>query len=336
MKFVDNAIRIGRRVVDITKHNAPTIAVVSGSIAVIAGGILACRATLKAEDIIDQHQKQMDCIKEATENHGDEYTDNDRKKDKVQVYASTAGKFARLYGPAVLLEAAGFAAIFGGFGLIKKRYGVALTTITTLDNRLADYRKKVIDRFGKEVDEEFTKQRGQFHEIEQKVVDEEGNETIKTINAINVDDIVEDDFTRIFDYRNPKWENSYLFNDNLFSNLEQWYTHNLQSNRMDHVFLNTILKELGFEETGIGHFYGWTNKPGCFVSFGVLPFIRMWDQDEDGQFPMIVPVTTEEGLEEFRQAYIDDEKSVGYILKFNIDCDENGVPREIYHDVYKD
>ena len=51
---------------------------------------------------------------------------------------------------------------------------------------------------------------------------------------------------------------------------------------------------------------------------------------------MLVPMDMNDEMDEadFRQAYIEDDRQVCYIMKFKVDTDENGVPREIYHDGY--
>lgn len=351
MAILEKAFVVGHKVANFAVKHGPTIAVVGGSVAVIAGSFFACKATLKASDIIEQHNAQMDKIREATERYEESYDDDARKKDKIQVYASTAGKFARLYGPAIGLELAGFAAIFGGFGVLKSRYGIALGTITALDEYIADYRKQVIEEYGIEADERFSKNRGELHEIERTVTDDDGNEKTEKYNAIAVDDITGDPFTFVFQkyvwdidndgnkYRrlNRAWEDgSYLFNDNTLMQLQNSYTRLLQSRRLDHLFLNKILNELDLPETRIGHDYGWTSQPGCCVDLRVVPVIKMWDDDDSKQFPMYIPINpnNDEEFEMFRQAYMDDDEQVAYILKPNVDHDEYGIPREIRSKVF--
>jgi len=339
MSIIDTVVGMGNKAAKVLGHHGPTIAVVGGSVAVIAGTVLACRATLKAENIIREHYARMTMIRDASE-ITEEYTLEDQRKDKIQVYASTVGKFGRLYGPAALLEIAGFTAIFAGFGIIQKRYGIAVSAVTALDKSFSAYRKQVIDEYGAEVDERFTKRRGEFVEVDKIAVndteDDDGEPKTEKVEAIDFDDIVEDDFTRIFDSRNPKWENDFLMNDNFLNQTILWYTKHLQSRRLDHVFMNSVLKDFGFKETGVGHFYGWTSKPGCAVNVSILPFIKIWTGGNDKQVPMMIPVHTDEDYDEFRTAYIEDPNSVGYVLKFNVDTDENGIPREIYHEVYGD
>ena len=353
MKFVDTAFRIGNKLVSLTKHHAPTIMLVGGSLAVVAGGILACKQTLKAEEILDIHRSQLDTIEAASEEHPDDYTSKERTHDLIQVYCGTAGRFTKLYGPAAILEIAGFAAIFSGFGIIKKRYGLALSTIATLDgqiSKMADsfmkYRGKVIEEYGEEVDAKFLADESMVKEIDKTVVDEDGNESTEKKKALSFN-ITNHDFTRLFDTYNDKWQGNALLDENFLNQVQNWYTKQLQAHRIDHVFMNHIDHELGFEKTGIGHFYGWTDKPGCGIDFNIIPVFKEFAEDEDGQFPMLVPVETDSDYEIFKQMVFEDEEynqttnkpgdkqsRVGYLISYNVDCDDNGIPREIYHDVY--
>ena len=353
MKIIDSAFRIGNKLISLTKHHSPTIMLIGGSVAVIAGGILACKETLKADEVIDIHRSQLEKIDIATEEYSDDYTSSDRTRDLIQVYCGTAGRFAKLYAPAALLEVAGFAAIFAGFGIIKKRYGLALSTIATLDKKISQvtdsflkYRGKVIDEYGQEVDSKFLADEYPIKEIEKTVVDEDGNETVEKRQGLKFN-VTNSDFTRVFDAYNDKWQGNPLLDENFLTQVQDWYTLQLQKHRFDHVFMNTIDRELAFEESGIGHFYGWTDKSGCGVNFNILPVFKMFAEDEDGQFPMLVPVESEQDYEDFKQMVFEDEdynqnatkpgdkqSRVGYLINYNVDCDENGVPHEIYNEVY--
>lgn len=346
MSIISTVVGGARKVATWIQPHVPTIAVVGGSIAVCGGAFLACRATLKVDQVLDEHNGMMQHIIDTAEKiPDDQYTAKDMRMDKIQVYSATAGKFFKLYAPAFSLAAAGFASIFYGFGMIKNWHAMAVSTVAALDEKFANYRNNVIEEYGEEVDKKFFEGVREPKQIEKTVTDDEGNETQKAVDVIDILGI-EDDFTWVFDYRSPKWESDYLFNENRIVEVQNWYTKHLQANAMDHVFMNPVGKDFGKPETGVGHFYGWTNKPGCRVFFRAEPFIYEWSSDEDGQFPMmnILPVDyDEEGRFFFineedeilwRNTYAENDEAVGYILHFNVDTDENGVPRQIYNDVY--
>lgn len=354
LKFVNSAIRFGRQVWVAVQPKLPIVAVVGGSVAVAGGTFLACKATLEVDTILAEHKATMDHLKEASSvlaSAGNiAYDSGAKKRDTVRVYAATAGKIAKLYAPAAALTVAGFASIFAGFGMIRAWHAAAVETVAAIDQKFGKYRSRVIDKYGKEEDTALYNGEPTTTTQKIKTTDSEGNTQEREVDTVSLDDITEDDFTWVFDWHSPKWDDGWLYNDRHITEIQTWYTKQLRApGAFDHVFLNTIGKEFGKPENGIGHFYGWTDKPGANVFLSAQPFVRMWGPDDDNeydQFPMVVmlPVGyTEEGDFYFinqededlwKETYAIDDRNVGYILHFNVDTDENGVPHEIYSEVY--
>lgn len=358
--FVNKALGFGQKTFAVIKPHLPKIMVAAGSASVVAGTFFACKATLKADEIIDIHQAQMEKIHEcANKVSRDEYTDKDIKKDKLQVYAATAGSFAKLYGAAVGLYVTGFGLIFGGFGLIQKWHTLALTAFSALDEKFAAYRGNVIESYGSDVDKQLLT--GAVEKtIDISSVGEDGNTKIVKKEATCIDVNAQlDDFTRVFNNAcGNMWEDSYLFNENFLHQTELIWTRDLQSGRKSHVYLEDLIDYLGLPETEkkpIDHWYGWISKPGANVNLHVQPFI-VWtgeayddpfgvSPDEGDQFPMnvILPVDYNEDGNMFfinpededlwKMTYATNPSSTGYYLTFNVDSDENGIPREIYTQV---
>lgn len=370
MKVLSAIAGFGHKIGNIVVKNGPTIAVVGGSVAAIAGTFLACKATLKAGNVLDEHKAQMDIIHEAEKKSESvdtvDYTENDKKKDTLQVYASTAGKFARLYAPAVGLEVAGFVAIFWGFGLISRRYGLALGAIASLDEKFRQYRGNVIDEYGTDVDKRLAGELvlgdgNQSDEEEITVTDSEGNEHSNTAKKIDIDAVDLNNFQFVFQkydtvvdengvtktVENPLWESSYLYNHNLIQQVEKGYTRLLQNRSIDHLFLNKVRREFGKNGNDFGHYYGWTSKPGCSVFLKAQPFVRVWREEDSEQFPMIIFLPVDYDVDDGSMIFINKEDedlyyntyqtndaNVGYVLTPNIDCDDAGIPHEIYNEVY--
>lgn len=358
MKVLDTVIGKANKVFDILKPHLPMIGMVVGSAAVCAGGFITGRATLKVDSILDSHNEMMDHTRREINGYSeDKYSEFDRKRDVVQVYSVTANKFVRAFGPGIALSTVGFMCIFKSFTTLSHWHMLAVGAVTALDEQFSSYRGNVVNELGVEADkkfllgEKYVDADPKTSKVELSTVDENGEVIKEEREVVTIEDPlvnVEDDFTRVFDYHNPKWDADFLMNDNFVWSIRSFYTKQLQQRHIDHVFLNTIFKDMGFEETGIGHFYGWTSKPGCSIDIDVTPYILVWDEADGEQFPMYIPFATvprddnplnwvfvnEEDEVAFRQAYIEDETKVGFILKFNVDTDQNGVPKNIYNDVY--
>lgn len=138
------------------KKNSPEILLVTGVIGVVTGTILACRATLKAKEVIDEHKKSLDMIAEVSGNPENEnkYTVEDKKKDLAIVYGKTAFKLSKLYAPVVILETASIAAIVGSHNILTKRNVALAAAYAGVEQSFKEYRKQVVDRFGETVDKE--------------------------------------------------------------------------------------------------------------------------------------------------------------------------------------
>ena len=77
------------------KKHSPEILIISGVVGVVASTVLACKATLKVNDVLDETKETIDKIHEAKEKKPEEYSEQDAKKDLAIVYVQTAWKLFR-------------------------------------------------------------------------------------------------------------------------------------------------------------------------------------------------------------------------------------------------
>lgn len=235
---------------------------------------MACKATTKAGDIIEDTKSQLDIIHKGMEDgniRGVEYTKEDGTKDLAIVYTQTAVKFIKLYGPAVVLGTVSIVSILAGHNITRKRNLALTAAYATIDNSFKQYRNRVIERFGEELDREL-KYDVKTKEVEETVVNEDGTEsTVKTtVNVIDPNTI--SDYSRIFDECNPSWSKSPEHNL-VFLKQQQNYANDLLKSR-GHLFLNEVYDMLGFPRTQAGQIVGWVyddvNPVGDnFVDFGI-------------------------------------------------------------------
>lgn len=242
------------------KKHSPEILVVAGTIGLVVSGVTACKATLKANEVIEKHKKGINDIHkvvakvEAGEIPEEEYTLEIQKKDTALVYAKTGVEFAKLYGPSVALATASAIAIFSGHNMTRKRLGAMAAAYMAEHAAFKDYSNKVIDRFGKELDREL-KYGITSKEIEETVVNEDGSEqtvkkTIEVVNPLN-----KSPYAKCFDDTCPAWVRN--AEENLFFlKSQQAYLNDLLKTR-GHVFLNEVYDALGFQRTKAGQEVGW-------------------------------------------------------------------------------
>lgn len=112
------------------KKASPTIMIVGAAIGGVTAAVLACKATLKAEEIIAEHNAQVETIHttkaqvdsgEMQLKDGETYTADDMKKDITATYVHTAVWLAKVYAPAVTLGGISLACMFGSHHIMSKR-----------------------------------------------------------------------------------------------------------------------------------------------------------------------------------------------------------------------
>jgi len=139
------------------RKHSPEILVVAGVIGTVASAVLACKATTKVGAILDDTKETLDTIHKGAETgavNGQEYTPEDGKKDITIVYVQTGLKLAKLYAPAVILGTLSITSILASNNILRKRNVALGAAYAAIDKSFKEYRGRVIERFGEQVDKE--------------------------------------------------------------------------------------------------------------------------------------------------------------------------------------
>lgn len=265
------------------KKHSPEILLVTGVVGVVASGVMACKATLKVNNIAEESKEVVDKINEATErghnDAGETYTLEDAKKDLAIHRVQTGFKYVKLYAPAAVLGVTSIACILASNNIIRKRNLALAAAYTTIDTSFKDYRKRVVDRFGKELDREL-KYGIKAKEVEETVVNEDGSEAVvkKTVEVIERP--MHSQYARIFDETCPHWEKNADYNRMFLLQTQEYLNQKLQE--QGYLFLNDAYEALGFQKTNYGQIIGWIydekNPIGDnFVDFGI------WDVHDENK-----------------------------------------------------
>ena len=256
----------------VEKHS-PEILMGVGVAGVITTTVMACRATMKLDDILVEAAETREKIKEVAENpaYEDKYTEEDAKKDLVINYTQTAVKVAKLYAPAVAVGVISVGCLLGSHDILRKRNAALSAAYLTVDKSFKEYKQRVIDRVGEEVEKEI-RYGIKAEEIIETVTDEEGNETTvsETVNTMNP--TLYSDYARFFDAASPCWQNDPEYNL-MFLKAQQQYANDLLRAK-GRLFLNDVYEMLGLEKSKAGQIVGWVydreNPNGDnFVDFGI-------------------------------------------------------------------
>lgn len=254
------------------KKHSPEILVVAGVTGVVASTVMACKATLKVNEVLDESKQNIDKIHEATEKGvtvaGEEYTADDAKKDLTITYVQTGVQLVKLYAPAVIIGGLALTSIISSHHIMRKRNVALAAAYATVDKSFKDYRGRVIDRFGKDLDMEL-RHNIKAKEVEEKIVDENGEEkTIKkTVKSMSDEP---SEFAVFFDEYCLGWTKSPEANK-LFLKMQQAQA-NERLQRQGYLMLNDVYEMLGIPKTKAGHVVGWIYDPkygDCYVDFGI-------------------------------------------------------------------
>ena len=255
------------------KKYSPEILVVAGCIGVVGTVVSACKATTKLSAVLEEGKSNINQLHEYVETQGysEEYTEQDGKKDLAIMYTQTGLKVARLYAPAMILGTLSITAILTSNNMLRKRNVALAAAYTAVNTSFKEYRGRVVERFGKELDREL-RYNIKAQEIEEKVVNEDGTETTvkKTVQVADPNTI--DDTAKIWYEGNPGWSKDPEFNL-MYLKKQQSYANDLLKAR-GYLFLNEVYEILGFPKTAAGQQIGWIydekNPIGDnYVDFGI-------------------------------------------------------------------
>lgn len=264
------------------KKHSPEILVVAGIAGTVVSAVLACKATTKVAEILGETKGTLDTIHEGMETgaiNGQEYTNEDGKKDTVVVYAQTGMKLAKLYGPAIILGTLSITSILASNNILRKRNVALGAAYAAIDKSFKEYRGRVIERFGEQVDTElkYGIKAKKFEEIE---VDPETGKEKKVKKTVMVaDPNLQSDYAVYFDSKSRNYETNPDYN-RMFLKAQQAFANDKLQTR-GHLFLNEVLDDLDLPRTPAGQIVGWTKDgPDGYVNFRIVEVER---ETEDGR-----------------------------------------------------
>lgn len=268
------------------KKHSPEILVAAGVIGTVTSAVMACKATLKVNDILTDAKDQLNTIHECVSDPQmkGKYTEEDAKKDTTIVYTQTGVKLVKLYGPSVALGVLSITSILASNNILRKRNVALAAAYTTIDKSFKEYRNRVIERFGKEVDREL-KYNIKKQKVEETVTDPETGKEKKVKKTIDVaGPELASPYARFYDDGCNSWEKDAEANL-FFLRAEQ----NLANDRLrarGYLFLNEVYERLGIPTTKAGQVVGWIYDPenpdhqgDNYVDFGIYDINREKSRD---------------------------------------------------------
>lgn len=261
------------------KKHSPEILVAVGIVGIGASVVMACKATLKVNDVLDDAKDTVDNIHDSVEQEkclasGEVYTQEIANQDLAIVYIQTGWKLTKLYAPSVILCVASVGCMVGSSVILRKRNLELAAAFKAVDTSFKEYRGRLIERFGKDLDREL-RYNIKAKEIEEVVgVDEDGNEVIekKTVEVADPN-VMHSIYSIIFDEYCTGWSKSAELNKVFL--IQQQEAANYRLKRQGVLTLNEVYDMLGAPRTKYGQLAGWVytednNAGDNFVDFGMF------------------------------------------------------------------
>lgn len=258
--------KAGRQLLKGQKHS-PTILFGAGVIGFGVTVVMASKATLRLDEILEENElKQGEAhdLHELNRLGKENYSTKEYKKDQAILKVRLCKDLARLYGPSVLVGALSVGALTGSHVVLNRRYAGAVAAFSALDKSFKEYQERV-----KELAPDLDQKKLLNGVVSREVASEDGSK---------VETVYESEgrgpYARLFSRETSpnSWspQSDYNF---VFLQAQQRYANDLLDAR-GHVMLNDVFDSLGLERTKAGAVTGWVknNKRGGDnrVDFGIF------------------------------------------------------------------
>ena len=269
------------------KKHSPEILLGFGIAGGITGAVMACRATTKLDEVLKDAKFEIRSIKHEMEvrEHADVYSEEDAKKDLALVYSKAALDVAKLYAPSLAVGGFSITCILSSHNIMSKR-NVALSAAYDLASAsFKDYRNRVVNRFGEQVDKEL-----RYNTVSEKVEETTTDENGKTKKVKSVVEISEPDGYRtfFFDELSPSYTKDRDYNLMWLKSQQAFMNDKLRAK--GYVFLNEVREMIGYPPSKDGQMAGWIWDPYDTTKQDVIDFgiIQTGRQGEDSVEPAIL------------------------------------------------
>lgn len=264
--------KVARQVLQTQKHS-PRILFAAGVVGVVGATVLACRATLKVSDVLDNHEKQRANLVK----RGVDSVLGDGEEDVIELNAhnnrlkiKTGLDIAKLYIPAAVLMAGSVVALTGSHIILTKRNTAVMAAYAGMQKAYDEYRSRVAGKYGADEDRLFASGMELKH-VEEKTAD---GKIIKQEPRVT-GRFGGSPYAALYDEKSHKFTREPGMNSMVVGMQQSHANDKLRAN--GHLFLNEVHDMLGLPRTKAGAVVGWVwrrdneEKTGDnYVSFGIF------------------------------------------------------------------
>ena len=286
-------MRMATKAITKTKKMSPELFVAGGIIGFAASTVLACKATLQLQELVDRANEDIENVKAyvGTPDAEKEGYDEAMANKAIQMLKVKAAlSTAKLYLPAATIGIASAVAVLKSHSIMTRRNAVLTAAYTALETSFKDYRGNVVERFGEEVDREL------LYNIKKQTVEKEielenGKKKKVKEEVEVVGDKLNSPYAKFFDESSKEWTKSPEYNLQFLLSQQSYFNNKLRA--YGYVFLNEIYEELDIPRTSIGQVCGWIYDPenpdtDNVIDFGIHEYSRENRRFVNGLEPVIL------------------------------------------------
>lgn len=260
------------------KKYSPEILTGLGICGGIGATVLACKATVKAVDIMKEHNEEINMIEQCASNNEIQYSKEEEKKNRRIIYSRTALGLIKVYSPSIILGAASISSILSGHKIISKRYTAVSTAYAALDAGFKKYKERVVKKLGEEAEKEI---RYGIVEKEVETTDEKGKKKKETIKVAEYP--LGSPYAMFFDEASALYSKDRFANKTTLLGIQDLM--NIKLKEQGYLYLNDVYRALCLPENKYVQYAGWiydkNNNPGDnYVDFGIFD-LKNDKEDED-------------------------------------------------------
>lgn len=244
---------VGAKALFKVKKASPELLIGGGIAVIVAGTVLACKATKKAEEIIYETEQDVLNIKEGIAKN--EIINEDGINDIRHIKVKMVGRMIANYAIPAACITSGIAMILASHGIMKKRQTALLTAYNALDAAFKKYRERVMaEENGRERDRRYLTgddypRDDVMNENEVDDINRRGLQLMHVNSPYGPYTFEYSKFTA------RKWAPDALSNLNTIRSAEEWA--NRQLRLKGHLFLNDVLNYLDMDQVPWGQLVGW-------------------------------------------------------------------------------
>ena len=240
-------------------RNLPTILTIAGTVGVVTGGVLACKATLKCDQVISENVTRVEAVRETGYTSEKLY-----RKDLAIAYGKNVVGWAKLYGPAIMVGGFSLGCILYGHNMLRVRNLAVVGAYKALTTDFQAYRERIADTFGSE---EELKARYDIADVEVSDLDTGEKKTFHMFPEPDPE-IEGNEFAKFFCESSRYWEDDPERNLEFLLDVQRKMQARLEKN--GYLLLNDVYYALDIPRTYAGKLHGWyVGYEPDIIDFGI-------------------------------------------------------------------